>query len=76
MTDQAKHLLEQVLQLPVLDRAALVQEVLESLSKDEAEVEQAWNEEAARRFERYRSGKDELGDWDDLRSQLWAMLDR
>jgi putative addiction module component (TIGR02574 family) len=50
----------QVLELPLRERARLAQRLLESLDEDAdedpAEVEQAWVEEAERRYERYLAG--------------------
>jgi putative addiction module component (TIGR02574 family) len=46
------------LKLPVSDRAALVERLIESLdSLDDAESERLWVEEAERRYQAYKQGQ-------------------
>jgi putative addiction module component (TIGR02574 family) len=55
MTATLKSLAETVIRLPPRDRAFLAERLLHSL--DEAEIEQAWIDEAKRRCYDVRSGK-------------------
>jgi len=55
MTTTMKNLAESVVQLPPKDRAFLAECLLDSL--EEADIEQAWIDEAKRRRDEVRSGK-------------------
>ena len=55
MLTKAQQIESAALQLPLEERARLAERLIASL--DEAgEIEQAWTEEAERRYARYRSG--------------------
>ena len=55
MTTTLKNLAETVVQLPPKARAFLAERLLDSL--EEADIEQAWLEEAKHRHDEVRSGK-------------------
>jgi putative addiction module component (TIGR02574 family) len=58
MTTEAKKLLQGVLELPIEDRAALVDEVLASFEvPPDPANEQKWADEAESRLEAYKQGK-------------------
>ena len=65
-------LLEQVLKLPVEERAELARQVLLSLEPEEfsGDVEQAWMAEIQRRREAIRRGEVQLLEWVDVRRQI------
>ncbi len=55
MTTTLRNLAESVVQLPPKDRAFLAERLLDSL--EEADLEQAWIDEAKRRRDEIRTGK-------------------
>ena len=55
MTMALKNIAETIVQLPPKDRVFLVERLLDSL--EDADIEQAWVEEAKRRRDEVRSGK-------------------
>ena len=58
MSRKLSELEAELLQLPPNDRALLANHLLASLeSEDDGDVEQAWLEEAERRYRAYREGK-------------------
>ena len=57
MTHEADELLKKALRLSPAERADLAGSLLESLEEAEEGVEEAWNEEIARRVEELDSGK-------------------
>jgi putative addiction module component (TIGR02574 family) len=57
MAASAENLLRQALQLPSNDRAALVEELITSLDKPDAELDALWLEEAESRLSAYRAGE-------------------
>ena len=75
MMEQAKRLLEQVLKLPVSERASLVVDVLASMDGEpEPDVQAAWVEEAEQRLKRYLAGQDQPGNWVELKAKLRTEL--
>lgn len=62
MTQETVELMERILKLPAVERAALVSRIIDSLgeegSEGAAEVERAWREELARRYDGMVSGRD------------------
>lgn len=57
MSASAENLLRQALQLPSNDRAALVEELITSLDKADAELDALWLKEAESRLSAYRAGE-------------------
>jgi putative addiction module component (TIGR02574 family) len=57
MSASAENLLRQALQLPSDDRAALVEELITSLDKPDAELDALWLKEAESRMAAYRAGE-------------------
>lgn len=55
MSASAENLLRQALQLTSNDRAALVEELITSLDKPDAELDALWLEEAESRLSAYRA---------------------
>ncbi|HBP22741.1 MAG TPA: addiction module protein [Planctomycetes bacterium] len=74
MTEEARALLEQALELPARDRAFLARSLIASLSEDACaeEVDKAWAEEAQRRLARIESGEVQAVAWEDVRARLRA----
>lgn len=62
---------KQALDLSGIERARLMNDLLETLMTDEQRArEQRWAEEAERRLADFDSGKDESVPWSDLRDRL------
>jgi len=75
MTEEADELLKKALTLSPEDRATLAGSLLESLEEAEEEgVEEAWNEEIARRVEELDSGKVKTIPWEEVRRKVTAKL--
>ncbi len=69
MTADLQAIIDQALRLPKRERVELVGELLESLDSAE-EVEAAWTAEIRHRLAELRSGKAELVDWADARTEI------
>jgi len=66
MSASAETLLRQALELPPNDRAALVESLITSLDKPDAELDALWLKEAESRMAAYRSGELEAVDADQV----------
>ena len=74
MSPEVSDLLKRALALPVDERAALANTLLDSLDVPSQSVEQAWDEEVARRMEELKSGKAVTVPWEQLHRELLAMV--
>jgi putative addiction module component (TIGR02574 family) len=75
MTEAVSELLKRALALPAEARAALAGSLLESLDdRLDASVEEAWNQEIARRIEELDSGKVKPIPWAEARRQIASIL--
>lgn len=78
MTARVQALLQEVLKLPLEERADLAAELLASLdelaTEDAATVEAAWAEEIERRARRALSGESSGTPWPELRARTEAEL--
>jgi len=71
MKEAHQHLIEQVLRLPVDERAEIASEILASLDGEgESGVDAAWAVEIERRAERVLSGESQGEDWEDVRKRI------
>ncbi len=70
MLASAETLLRQALQLPPLDRAALVESLITSLDKPDAELDALWLKEAESRMAAYRAGEIQAIDADEVFAEL------
>jgi putative addiction module component (TIGR02574 family) len=59
---------------PVDERAALANTLLDSLATTNESVQEAWDEEVARRIEYLRAGKAVTVPWEELHRELLAMV--
>ena len=57
MSNNARTLFEQARALPLQDRIALVEDVLDSLDRADPEVDRLWAREASDRLAAYRRGE-------------------
>ncbi len=74
MTPEVSALLKRALELPVEERAALANTLLESLGTPEQSVQEAWDEEVARRMKDLKDGKAVTVPWEQLHRELLAMV--
>ena len=75
MTEQAANLLQRALELSEEERAELASSLLRSLDPTiENGVQEAWNEEIARRIARLESGQSKSVPWPELLGRLSSKL--
>jgi putative addiction module component (TIGR02574 family) len=74
MSPEVSDLLRQALALPVDERAALANTLLDSLEMPSQSVQQAWDEEVARRMEDLKAGRAVTVPWEQLHRELLAMV--
>src|SRR5689334_12958706 len=70
MNSEASELLKRALALSTEERAALADVLLDSLEASDEDVQQAWNDEVARRIESLRTGKASTTPWEALHREL------
>ncbi len=56
MKPKSQDLLNEALELPAIERAALVDRLLTSLDKPDAAIDEVWRKEIGARLRAYRSG--------------------
>ena len=74
MSPEVSDLLKRALALPVDERAALANTLLDSLETTNQSVEEAWDEEVARRMAELKAGKAVTVPWEQLHRELLAMV--
>ena len=74
MSPEVSGLLKRALALPAGERAALANTLLESVAGASESVQDAWDEEVARRIESLKSGKAVTVPWEELHRELLAMV--
>jgi putative addiction module component (TIGR02574 family) len=74
MSPEVSDLLKRALALSVEERAALANTLLDSLKGTNESVQEAWNQEVARRMEDLKTGKAITVPWEQLRRELLAMV--
>ncbi len=74
MSPDTTDLLRRALALPEDERAALANTLLDSLDATNESVQEAWDEEVARRIEELKAGKAVTVPWEDLHRELLAMV--
>lgn len=75
MSASAEALLRQALQLPPIDRAALVESLITSLDKPDSELDAIWLREAESRMAAYRAGEIDAIDADEVFAELGKTLE-
>ncbi len=70
MTELAQKLLRQAMGLPALERAALVEGLVESLDKPDPTLDALWLKEAESRITAYRAGELEAVDVEEAFAEL------
>jgi len=74
MSPDVSDLLKRALALPVDERAALANTLLDSLETTNQSVQEAWDQEVARRIEDLKTGKAVTVPWEQLRRELLTMV--
>ena len=74
MSDSAATLLRQAMQLPFLDRAALVEGLLVSLDRPDPALDALWLKEAEDRLAAYQAGELEAVDEKDVFAALGKQI--
>jgi len=74
MSPEVSDLLKRALALPVDERAALANTLPDSLGTTNQSVQEAWDEEVARRMEDLKAGKVVTVPWEQLHRELLAMV--
>jgi putative addiction module component (TIGR02574 family) len=76
MSPEISDLLERALALSVEERAALANTLLDSLegTNESVSVQEAWDEEVARRIGDLKAGKAVTVPWEELHRELLAMV--
>ena len=76
MTHEANELLQKALALPESERAEMAGTLIDSLDPTiDENLEQAWQQEIARRMTELESGKVKAISWDTVRKDAQAILD-
>ena len=74
MSPEISDLLKRALALSADERAALANTLLDSLERPDTSVQEAWDEEVARRVKDLKAGKAVTVPWEELHRQLLAMV--
>ena len=76
MNPEISDLLKRALALPVDERAALANTLLDTLenTNESVSIEEAWDTEVARRIEDLKAGKAVTVPWEELHRELLAMV--
>jgi putative addiction module component (TIGR02574 family) len=74
MSPEVSDLLKRALALPVGERAALANTLLDSLEMTNQSVQEAWDQEVARRMEDLKAGNAVTVPWEQLHRELLAMV--
>ena len=76
MTHEAEELLQKALSLPDNERAELAGNLIASLDSNiDPDVDAAWQQEVARRWDEVRSGKVTTVPWDQVQREARTLLD-
>ena len=74
MSPEISDLLKRALALSVDERAALAHTLLDSLEGTDESVQEAWDDEVARRIGYLKAGKAVTVPWEQLHRELLAMV--
>jgi putative addiction module component (TIGR02574 family) len=74
MSPEVSDLLKRALALSAEERAALANTLLDSLEGTNESVQEAWDQEVARRMEDLKTGKAVTVLWEQLRRELLAIV--
>jgi putative addiction module component (TIGR02574 family) len=74
MSPEVSDLLKRALALPADERAALANSLLDSLETPNQSVDEAWDQEVARRMEDLNAGRAVTVPWEQLHRELLALV--
>jgi putative addiction module component (TIGR02574 family) len=74
MSPTLSELLKRALELSVDERAALANSLLDSIGQAEKSIEEAWDDEIARRKADLKAGRSVTVPWEELHRELLAMV--
>jgi putative addiction module component (TIGR02574 family) len=74
MSPDVSDLLKRALALPIDERAALANSLLDSLEPQDESVQEAWDKEVERRMSDLKAGRATTIPWEELHRQLLAMV--
>jgi putative addiction module component (TIGR02574 family) len=74
MSPEVSDLLKRALALPVDERAALANSLLDSLEAQDESVQEAWDKEVTRRMKDLEAGRALTVPWEELHRHLLAMV--
>jgi putative addiction module component (TIGR02574 family) len=76
MSPEVSDLLKRALALPIDERAALANTLLDTLesANESVSIKEAWDAEVARRIEDLKAGKAVTVPWEELQRELLAMV--
>jgi putative addiction module component (TIGR02574 family) len=74
MSPDVSELLKRALELSVDERAALANSLLDSIGQAEKSIEEAWDDEIARRKADLKAGRSVTVPWEELHRELLAMV--
>ncbi|HEY4959981.1 MAG TPA: addiction module protein [Terriglobales bacterium] len=74
MSPEISELLKRALALPADERAALANSLLDSLEITNESVQEAWDDEVARRIDDLKAGRAVTVPWEELHRELLAMV--
>ena len=75
MSPDVSDLLKRALSLPVEERAAFANTLLDSLEQIDESVQEAWDREVARRIKDLEAGRAVTVPWEELRRKLLTIAD-
>jgi putative addiction module component (TIGR02574 family) len=70
MTEAAKKIFQEAMNLPTIERASLIEELLSSMDKPDSELDKLWTKEAEERLAAYRQGNMESYSADEVFAEL------
>jgi putative addiction module component (TIGR02574 family) len=70
MTEAAKKIFQEAMNLPTIERASLIEELLSSMDKPDSELDTLWAKEAEERLAAYRQGNIESYPADEVFAEL------
>ena len=71
-----KQLIDEVVSLPVEERALVVDSLLRSLNQPESEIDRKWAQEAQHRFAEFRSGGVTPVAGDEVFARVWKRFEK
>jgi putative addiction module component (TIGR02574 family) len=74
MSPDVSELLKRALELSVDERAALANSLLDSIGQAEKSIQEAWDDEIARRKADLKAGRSVTVPWEELHRELLAMV--